>query len=89
MKTADVYLEGRLVRMISMSVPGFTDLWLYLVGSLIIYVRLEISSLDCRMARVLSMSQIRSPNSTRSEDRWGAINSDMVYRAQLGTEGGL
>ena len=40
----------------------FTDLGLYLVGSLIICVRLKTSSLDCRMAGVLSMSQFRSPN---------------------------
>ena len=82
-----MYLEGKLVRMISMRVPMFTDL--YLVGSLIIYVRLMLSSLDCRMAGVLSMSQFRSPISTSSEDRWGAINSHMVSRAQLGPEGGL
>jgi hypothetical protein len=36
LKTPEVYLEGRLVRMISMRVPVFTDLCLYLVGSLII-----------------------------------------------------
>ena len=42
MKTAEVYLEGRLVRMIPMRVPVFTDLGLYLVGSLIICVRLII-----------------------------------------------
>ena len=59
---AEVYLEGKLVRMISMRVPVFTDLWWYLVGSLIICVRLRESSLDCRMARVLSMSQFRSPS---------------------------
>jgi hypothetical protein len=46
-------------------------LGLYLVGSLIICVRLRASSLDCRMAGVLSMSQFRSPSSTSSEDRWG------------------
>ena len=51
MKTAEVYLEGRLVRRISMRVPVFMDLWLYLVGSLIICVRLRASSLDCGMAR--------------------------------------
>jgi hypothetical protein len=82
-------LEGRLVRMISMRVPVFTDLGLYLVGSLIIFVRLKASSLDCRMARVLTMSPFRSPNSTSSEDRWGAINSHMMSRVQLGAEGGL
>jgi hypothetical protein len=43
----------------------------YLVGSLIICVRLRASSLDCRMAGVLSMFQFRSPSSTSSEDRWG------------------
>jgi hypothetical protein len=30
LKTAEVYLEGNLVRMISMRVPVFTDLGLYL-----------------------------------------------------------
>ena len=75
--------------MISMRVPVFTDLGLYLVGSLIICVRLRASSLDYRMAEVLSMSQVRSPSSTSCEDRWGAINSHMVSRAQLGAEGGL
>ena len=43
-------MESELVRMISMRVPVFTDLGLYLVGSLIICVRLRESSLDCRMA---------------------------------------
>jgi hypothetical protein len=51
-------------------------------------VRLRASSLDCRMSRVLSTSQFRSPSSTSSEDRWGAINSHMVSRGQLGAEGG-
>ena len=42
----------------------FTDLGLYLVGSMIIWVRLRASILDCRTAEVLSMSQfrLRSPN---------------------------
>ena len=44
LKTAEVYLEGKLVRMISMRVPMFTDLGLYLVGSLIICVRLRAST---------------------------------------------
>ena len=83
MKTAEVYLEGRLVRMISMRVPVFTDLGLYLVGSLIICVRLRASSLDCRMAGVLSMSQFRAPNSTSSEDRWGKS-----YQGVQGIAGG-
>ena len=61
--------------MISMRVSVFTDLGLYLVGSLIICVRLRESSLDCRMDGVLSMSQFRSPSSTSSEERWGAINA--------------
>ena len=39
-----VYLEGKLVRMISMRVPMFMDVGLYLVGSLIICVRLRASS---------------------------------------------
>ena len=60
-----------MVRMISLRVPVFTDLGLYLVDALLIYVRLRASSLDCRMARVLSMSQSRSPSSMSSEDRWG------------------
>ena len=46
LKTAEVYLEGKLVRMISMRVPVFRALGLYLVGSLIICVRLRASSLD-------------------------------------------
>ena len=44
MKT--VYLEGKVVQMISMRVPVFMDLGLYLVGSLIICVGLRASSLD-------------------------------------------
>ena len=55
MKTAEVYLEGELVRMVSMRVPVLTALGLYLVGSLKICVRLRASSLDCRMAGVLSI----------------------------------
>ena len=54
MNTAEVYLEGKLARMISMRVPIFTDLVLYLVGSLIICVRLRASSLDCGMSGVCS-----------------------------------
>ena len=69
LKTAGVYLEGKLVKMISMRVPLLTALGWYLVGSLIICVRLRASSLDCRMAGVLSMFQFRSPSSTSSEDR--------------------
>ena len=64
-------MEGELVRITSVRVPVFMDLELYLVGSLIINVRSRASSLDCRMAGVLSMSQFRSPSSTSSEDRWG------------------
>ena len=41
-------------------------------------------SLDCRTAGVLSMSQFRSPNSTSSDDRWVAINSHIMSRAQMG-----
>ena len=74
---------------VSMKVPVFTALGLYLVGSSIICVRLRASSLDCRMAGVLSKFQFRSPSSTSSEDRWGAISSHMVSRPQLGAEGGL
>jgi hypothetical protein len=58
LKTAEVYLEGKLVRMISIRVPMFTDYGLYLVGSLIICVRMRASGLDSRMAGVLSISQI-------------------------------
>jgi hypothetical protein len=75
--------------MTSVRGPVFMDLGLYLIGSLIICVRLRASSLDCKTAGVLSMSQFRSPNSTSSEDRWGANSSHMVSRAQLGAEGGL
>ena len=60
----------------------------FLVGSLIICVRLRASSLDCQTAEVISISQFSSPNRTNSEDRWGAINSHMVSRAQLGAKGG-
>ena len=72
--SAEVYLEGELVRMTSMRVPVFMDLELYLVGSLIICVRLRASSLNCRMAGVLSMSPFRSLNNTSSVDGWWAIN---------------
>ena len=84
-----MYLESDLVRMTSMRVLVFTELGVYLIGSLIICVRLRASSLVCRMAGVLSMSQFRSPSSTSSEDRWGAISSHIVSRAQLVAEGGL
>jgi hypothetical protein len=70
-----------------MRVPVFTDLGLYLVGSLLICVILRASSLDCRMAGVLNISQFRSPNTF--DDKWGAINSHMVSRAQQGAEEGL
>ena len=40
---SELYLEGKLVRMISMRVPMFMDLGLYQVGSLIICVRLRAS----------------------------------------------
>ena len=85
MKTAEVYLEGKLVRMIAMRVPVFTDLGLYLVGSLIICVRLRASSLDFRMAGVLSITQFRPPNSKSSEDRWGG--NQFTYCVQ-GAAGG-
>ena len=74
---------------IYMRVPVFTDLGLYPVGALIICVRLTASTLDCRTAGVLSISQFRSPNIMNSEDKWGAINSHMMSRAQLGAEGCL
>jgi hypothetical protein len=51
MKTAEVYLEGKLVRIMSMRVPMLTDLGLYLVCSLMICVRLRASSLDCRTVK--------------------------------------
>ena len=41
MKAAEVYLEGELVKMTSMRLPVFMDMELYLVGSLIICVRLR------------------------------------------------
>ena len=85
MKTAEVYLEGKLVRMISKRVPMVTDLGFYLVSSLIICVRLRAYILDCRMAGVLSISQFSSPNSTNSEDRWGG--NQFTYGVQ-GTAGG-
>ena len=47
-------MEGKLVGMISMRVPVFIDLGLYLLGLLIICVRLRASSSDCRMAGVLA-----------------------------------
>ena len=71
LKTAEVYLDGKLLRLISMRVPMITDLGLYLVGSLIIWVRLGASSLNFRMDGVLSISQFSSLNRTNSEDRWG------------------
>ena len=43
-RLTEVYLEGNLVRMISMRVHVLTDLELYLVGSLIICVKLRASS---------------------------------------------
>ena len=61
-----------------------SDLGLYLVGSLIICVRLRASILACRMAGGVTMSQFRSPNSTNSEDRWG---DHFTYGVQ-GTVGG-
>ena len=60
----------------------FTDLELYLVGSMIIWVRLRASSSDCRTVGVLSISQFRLPNRTSSEDRHH--NSHMVSKEQLG-----
>ena len=83
-------MEGELFRMISMRVPVFTDLGLYLVGSLIICMILRASSLDCRMAGVLSMIQFRSPSSTSSEDRCGG--NQFTYGVEGtagGAEGGL
>ena len=67
LKTAEVYLEGKMIRMISKRVAMVTDLGLYLVGSLIICVRLRAS----RTAGVLSLNQLRSPNTTHSQDSWG------------------
>ena len=84
MKTGEVYLEGKLVRMISMRVPVFMVLGWYLVGSLIICVRLRASSLDFRMAGVLSMFQFRSPSSM-SSDRWGG--NQFTYGVQSTARG--
>ena len=56
LEAAEVYLEGKLVRMISMRGHVCTDLGLYLMGALIICVRLRASSLDCRMSGVLITS---------------------------------
>ena len=41
MEVEEGYLEGQLGRIMSMRVPLFTDLGLYLVGSLMICVRLR------------------------------------------------
>jgi hypothetical protein len=73
---------------ISESAHGY-GFWVAPGRSLVICVRLRASSLACTMAGMLSISQFTSPNSTNSEDRWGAINSHMAFRAQLGAEGGL
>jgi hypothetical protein len=54
--------------MISMRVPMLTDLCLYMIGSLLICVRLRASSLDCMTAGVLSIFQFGSPNSANSEE---------------------
>ena len=58
-----------MVRIKSMREPMFTDLGLYLVGSLIIGVRLRASSLDCRTAGVSSIAQVRAPTRVNSEAR--------------------
>ena len=63
-------MEGKLVRIMSIRVPLFTDLGLYLVGSLMICVRLRASILDCRTAGVISIYQFRSPNRTNCEDQF-------------------
>ena len=59
------------------------------MGSLIICVRLRASSLDCRMAEMLSMSQFRSPSSTSFEDRWGGNQFTYGVQGTAGAEGGL
>ena len=46
LKTAEVYLECKLVTIISMRVAMFTDLGLYLMDSLIICMRLRASILE-------------------------------------------
>ena len=68
-----------------MRVPVFTALGWYLVGSLIICVRLRASSLDCRMTGVLNMAQFRSPSSTSSEDRMGG--NQFTYGIKSTAEG--
>jgi len=78
-----------LVRAMSIEVLLFTDCKLYLVGSLIICVRFRASSLDSRFVEALSMSRFKSPTNKNSEDKYGAISSHSVSRAQLGAEGGL
>ena len=63
-EAAEVYLEGKMVKITSMRVPIVTDLGLCLIGSLIICVRLRASILDCRTAGVLFISQFRAPDRT-------------------------
>jgi len=52
-------------------------------------VRFRASSLDSRFVEALSMSRFKSPTNKNSEDKYGAISSHSVSRAQLGAEGGL
>ena len=65
-----------------------TDLGLYLVGSLMICVRLRASSLDCRTAGVLCISQFRSHNRPNSEDRWGGNQWRYGVLGTAGSGGG-
>ena len=74
----DVY-EGALFYRFRVVPGGFLDDLCEIEG---IYLRIV------GLPGVLSISQFRSPNRTNSEARWGAINSQMVSRAQLGAEGG-
>ena len=87
MKTAEVYLEGKLVSMISEGarVNGFG----VVPGRFIDHLCERASSFDCRMAGVLSMSQFRSPRTTSAEYTRGSIKTLIVSRAHLGAEGGL
>lgn len=68
LKTPEMYLVGILVRAMSMRVPLFAAFRLYLVGSVMICVRLRASSLKSKLDEVLNMSQFKSPRSKNSED---------------------
>ena len=86
-----MYLEGKLVRIISIRVPTFTDLGLYLEGSLVICVRFGASSLDFRIVGLPGCKAYSSlghlTEQTLKIDEGQSIH--IVSRAQLGAEGGL